>query len=280
MPRMLRSFMKRPALAAEGAGGELAVEVPQGQAVRLDLEVGVAALAVLERVGVGHHVAAHPVGVDQLEDPGLLDDVVVVEVAMSLGPADRLVGDPQRAEDLVVEAVLAEQQLVHAAQELARLRALDDAVVVGRGQRHDLADRVAGRSPPRRRPATPAGYSIAPTPMIAPWPAISRGTEWHGADAAGVGQRDRGALEVGDGELVVARLAHDLLVGGPEAGEVHRLGGLDARHEQLAGAVGLRHVDREAEVDVGRRDQVGLAVDDLEADVHLRASSCSALTSA
>jgi hypothetical protein len=23
-----------------------------------------------------------------------------------------------------------------------------------------------------------AGYSIAPTPMIAPWPCISRGTEW------------------------------------------------------------------------------------------------------
>ena len=34
-----------PALAAERAGGELAVEVPQRQAVRLDLEVGVAALA-------------------------------------------------------------------------------------------------------------------------------------------------------------------------------------------------------------------------------------------
>ena len=41
-------------------------------------------------------------------------------------------------------------------------------------------------------------------------------------------------------------------------------------HQQLAGAVGLRHVDREAEVDVGRGDQVGLAVDDVEADVHLR----------
>ena len=77
MPRMSRSFMT-PALAAERAGGELAVEVPQGQAVRLHLEVGVAALAVLQRVGVGHHVAAHPVGVDQLEDPGLLADLVVV----------------------------------------------------------------------------------------------------------------------------------------------------------------------------------------------------------
>ena len=53
-------------LAAEPAGGELAVEVPQRQPVGLDVEVGVAALAVLERVGVGHQVAAHAVGVDQL----------------------------------------------------------------------------------------------------------------------------------------------------------------------------------------------------------------------
>ena len=77
MPRMSRSFMNAP-VAAERAGGELAVEVPQRQPVRLDLEVGVAALLVLQRVGVGHHVAAHPVGVDQLEDPGLLADVLVV----------------------------------------------------------------------------------------------------------------------------------------------------------------------------------------------------------
>ena len=33
---------------------------------RRDVEVGVPALAVLQRVGVGHQVAAHPVGVDQL----------------------------------------------------------------------------------------------------------------------------------------------------------------------------------------------------------------------
>ena len=39
-----------------------------------------------------------------------------------------------------VEAVLAEQQLVHALQEQAALGALDDAVVVGAGDRDDLAD--------------------------------------------------------------------------------------------------------------------------------------------
>ena len=46
-------------------------------------------------------------------------------------PAHRLVRDAQRGEDLVVEAVLAEQQLVHHLEELAGLGALDDPVVVG-----------------------------------------------------------------------------------------------------------------------------------------------------
>ena len=109
-----------PAGAAELAGGELAVEVPERQAVRLDAQVGVAALLVLQRVGVGHQVAAHPVGVDQLEDPGLLVDLVVVRRRDVGVPADRLVGDPERAEDVVVEAVLAQQQLVDVLEELAR----------------------------------------------------------------------------------------------------------------------------------------------------------------
>ena len=94
-------------LAAEAAGGELAVEVPQRQAVGDDVEVGVRALPELQRVGVGHQVAAHAVGVDQLLDPRLLGDVVLVRGGDVVDPADGLVGDAQRAEDLVVEAVLA-----------------------------------------------------------------------------------------------------------------------------------------------------------------------------
>ena len=65
-------------LAREAADRELALQVPQGEPVLGDVEVGVLALAVLQRVGVGHDVAADPVGVDQLEDPGGLGDVVVV----------------------------------------------------------------------------------------------------------------------------------------------------------------------------------------------------------
>ena len=64
-------------LAGEAADRERAVEVPQGQAVLEHVEVGVLADLELERVGVGHEVAAHPVGVDQLDDPGGLVDLAL-----------------------------------------------------------------------------------------------------------------------------------------------------------------------------------------------------------
>ena len=215
-------------LAAEAPGGELAVQVPQRQAVGDDVEVGVAALAVLQRVGVGHQVAAHPVGVDQLLHPGLLGDVVLVRGGDVADPADRLVRDAQRAEDLVVEAVLAEQQLVDPAQEVAGLRALDDPVVVGRGQRHDLADRQPGQRL--------GGRALVLGRVLHRADADDRALAGHqprhrvdGADGARVGEADRGAGEVVGGQLVAAGAPDDVLVRRPEAGEVHRVRALDRR---------------------------------------------------
>ncbi len=72
-----------------------------------------------------------------------------------------------------------------------------------------------------------------------------------------------------DLELAVAGLADHRLVRCPELGEAERLGGLDRGDQERTGAVGLLEVDREAEVDVLGLELVGLAVDDLEAGVHL-----------
>ena len=131
------------ALAAEAVRDELAVEVPEGEAVLLDLEVGVRALHVLERVDVGHQVAAHAERVDELlHAGGLVDALGEVDVDVG-GPVDRGVRDAQRREDVVVEAALADEQLVHLLEELARAGALDDAVVVGARERDRLADRRA-----------------------------------------------------------------------------------------------------------------------------------------
>ena len=87
-------------LPAEPAGGERAVQVPQGQPVGEHVEVGVAALAVVQRVGVGHQMPAGAVGVDQLDHPGGLVDRALGDVGH---PPHRLIGHPQRGEDRVVE---------------------------------------------------------------------------------------------------------------------------------------------------------------------------------
>ena len=53
-------------------------------------------------------------------------------------------GTAEAREHVVVEAVVAEQQLVDPPQELAALGAGDDAVVVGVGERGDLAHAELG----------------------------------------------------------------------------------------------------------------------------------------
>ncbi|CAB4919644.1 unannotated protein [freshwater metagenome] len=65
-------------LAAEATGGEFPVEVPQREAVLENIEVGVHALVVFERIDVGHEVAAHPVRVNDLLNPDCLVEVGLV----------------------------------------------------------------------------------------------------------------------------------------------------------------------------------------------------------
>ena len=130
--------------------------------------------------------------------------------------------------DPLVEVVLALQQLLDAAQEGARLGALDDPVVVGRGQRHHLRDaelaQAVGRGVgPLGRVGDRAGGDDR---ALAAHQARHRGD---GADPARVGQRDVGALEVVGGELVLARLVDQLLVVAVEGGEVEPVGALDRR---------------------------------------------------
>ena len=91
--------------AGEATHLELAVQVPQRQAVTVHVEVGVATEPVLvqpQRIDVGHQVTAVAVRRDQLDDAGaLVDD----RVRMVGAPAHRLVRDPELAEDLVEKLV-------------------------------------------------------------------------------------------------------------------------------------------------------------------------------
>ena len=119
-------------------------------------------------------------------------------------------------------------------------------------------------------PWNSGGYSIEPTPMIAPWPFISRGTEWLVPIVPGLVRLIVVPWKSVTCELAVARLADEVLVGGPEVREVHRLRGLDADGTsswRVPSGLG-RSMARPRLMWAGR-DQVGLAVDLVEADVHL-----------
>ena len=144
-------------------------------------------------------------------------------------------------------------------EEQARLGALDDAVVVGRGDRHHLRQAEVGEG---GRVGAGVGRGVveradADDEALAGHEA---GHRLHGADGAGVGERHGDAGEVVRGQLVGAHLADEVLVGGVEPVEVEGVGLLDAGHEQRAAAVALLDVDGEAEAEVVVAHDVGLAV--------------------
>ena len=85
--------------------------------------------------------------------------------------------------------------------------------------------------------------------MIAPCPAIRRGTEATVPMPPGIGQRERGALQIVGGELVVARFRDELFVLRAKRREVERVGVADHRHDQRARAVFAFGVDRQPEMD-------------------------------
>ncbi len=133
----------------------------------------------------------------------------------------------------------------------------DDPVVIGRGDRHDLAhrevgQRLGGRPLELRRILHRSDADDAALTLHQPRHRV------HGAERAGVGQRHRGAGEVIGGQLVGAGSPDDVLIGRPELCKVEVLRALDRRNQQLTGAVVLGHVDREPQVDVVMPDHTGL----------------------
>ena len=133
-------MVSRPGHAS---GRELPVEVPDGEPVGGGIELVVhLRLFPRQRVEVGDEVAAHPVDPHERGDLHLLAEELLLPVdrADVAAPVDLLVGHAERPEHVVVEAVLADEALVDGLEEQARLGALDDAMVVRRRDRDDLAD--------------------------------------------------------------------------------------------------------------------------------------------
>src|ERR1035437_5943845 len=155
-------------------------------------------------------------------------------------------------ENLVVEAVGAIEQALQLAEEHARFRTLNDAVIVGAGQRHDLTDAEGGAGLGRRalvfgRVIDGAGGADGALAGDQP-----RGRR-HGTHRAGVGERNGGPLEIRRRELAGARAGHQVVECVDVFLELKRAGVLDVRDHEAAGVVLTGDVHGDAEVDPRRR---------------------------
>ena len=134
-----------------------------------------------ERVEVGAQVAAHSIHVNQPHHLSLLQRQLLARSGphrrnLIRSPRQRLVGHAEGLEDLLVEEVGTEELSLDGGEKRPRLGALDDAVVVGAGDRHHLRQPQL-RHRLRSHAGTLSGKPMEPMPMMVPCPAIRRGTD-------------------------------------------------------------------------------------------------------
>ena len=213
---------------------ELALEIPDREAVVRRVELGVRlGFFPRQRIEISDEMAAHAECVDEGLHLHLLfeQDLFVIDRVDVLAPLDRLVGHVERAEDVDIEIVFTEKQLVHLLEEQAGLGALNDAMVVGGTDGDGLGDAHLGEC--RRVGGSKRGGVVdradADDEALARHEPRNR---LHGAQRAGVGQRDGRAGHIVGCELVGADLADEFLVRVDETLEVERVGALDARNDE------------------------------------------------
>ena len=251
-----QQHLVRPAEASRGEG---TVQVPHAEPVGGDVQVGVAADAVGQRVGVGRQVAARAVGVDDLRDAcglALLPVRVVLVVRL---PRVGAGGHVQGGEDALVEAVAPGELGVHEAEQAPGGRPLDDAVVVGGGEVHRLADAQRGQALGGHAAELGriVGGSDADDESL---PDHEAGHGGRRAQGSRVGQRDRRPLEVCGRQRGGARPRHEVLVGVNELGEGQGVGVVNDGDLQRVVPRRVRHVDGQAQADVRQVFERGLAV--------------------
>ena len=219
----------------------------------------------MQRVDVGEEVAAGAVGLDQLHDAGVFINTGVGQI---LGPAHGGVRHAHDVENVVPEVII-DQQAAHGAEEFTGLCTLDDAVIVGRGDGDELADTELCEAI--------LGSTLELSGVVhgadTDDGALALSQARHrvaSADAAGVSERNGDSGEVFTGELACAATVDDVFVGFDELGEGKGLTFADCCDNQCTGAVLLRQVDSQTEVDVFRYYQEGLAIAQLVGVVHVR----------
>ena len=154
--------------------------------------------------------------------------------------------DVERREDLFIESVGALQQFLQAREEHARFGALDDAVVVRASDHHHFAE--ADHGPElfadslvfRRVVDSPSGDNRA----LARHQARDRSQRPNGT---WIGERNRGAFEIRDGQLAVAGAGHDIVISRYKLIERQPTRVLDVRNLERARSI-FRNVDGKTDV--------------------------------
>ena len=245
--------------SAEATGRVDAVQIPQGQAVALQLQVRMRTHLVADGVGCRGQVAVHAVRVNQLLNTGDLRNLVLVVDVVVAGPAHRLERDAQVAEDSVVEVIAAEQVVLDQLQELTGTGALNHAVIVGAGQGDNLrqtllSNQLLGQTTELSRVLESTHTNNGGLALR------QAGHRVNGTDTAGVGQRHGGAAEILDGQRAVTAALDDVVVSVPELAEAQLLGTLNVRNHQVTRTIGAGDINCQTEVHVSVVDGNGLAL--------------------
>ena len=148
------------------------------------------------------------------------------------------------------------QTLSDLLQEEARLRALDDPMVIGRRDREDLAETDLSEHP-RIGGLEPCGVRKRAHADDRPLARHEPRHRLNSPDRARIGQRDSRSGEIVWGNGAAMHLADEVFVRPQEAGEVEGVCILDARHHERPRAVWSRDINSEAKPDVLMTNDAG-----------------------
>src|SRR6266404_378579 len=144
----VEDFAQRSILSAcQAAGKERTIEVPDGQVVGFDVQFGVIKQRqCVQRIDVGHQMAAHAISIYQFHHPALANRLLVrligaheERIQIDI-PAQRGVRNSEIGKNLVIELVFAQQKFMNAGEKGTGLGSLNDSVIIGAADGDGFAD--------------------------------------------------------------------------------------------------------------------------------------------
>ena len=204
--------------------------------------------AVRQGIGIGREMTARAVGVDELSDTrrlALLAFQVVLEVCFPRVGLDR---NMQSRKDTFVETIATRQLNVHETEEFTGSSTLDDAVIIGRRDKHRLAN--SHESKFARGDSSELGWIIhCPHTDNQPLATHQTRNRGRGADGARIRQGDSGTLIVLGRKFALLCSSDDALIGVNKLREGQGISIVDNRNNQTAFATVL-DIDRQAKAHV------------------------------